>query len=443
MKRVSFFTLGCKLNYAETSSVAERLRRHGYQIVPFEEEADISIINTCSVTENADKRLKEIVRNYRKKNKNGRTIATGCYAQLRPKEVAETTGVDLVLGSQEKFDIIKHLDQIETYTSTQCYVSDVYNHNSFHQAFSSEGRTRSFLKVQDGCDYTCTYCTIPQARGVSRSDTLANIIKQAKKISEQGYKEIVLTGVNVGDYGKGEFGNKKHEHTFLDLLRALEDSDLGVRFRISSIEPNLLTEDIISFVASSPSFMPHFHVPLQSGSDSILKKMQRRYLTALYKARVEKIKSLMPNACIGADIIVGFPAETEVEFEDTYEFIQELDVSYLHVFSFSSRPNTKAAEMTSHIASKEKQKRSRMLRILSDKKKEAFYRSQAGTKQNTLFENENKEGYIYGWTENYVRTKQHWDPALANTVQEVTLRNIDDPKALFGELIPKDEVVVL
>ncbi|WP_324721201.1 tRNA (N(6)-L-threonylcarbamoyladenosine(37)-C(2))-methylthiotransferase MtaB [Salinimicrobium sp. HB62] len=425
-KKVAFYTLGCKLNFSETSTIARSFKDEGFQRVDFSEAADIYVINTCSVTDNADKRFKTIVKQAQKVNENAFVIAVGCYAQLKPEELAAVDGVDLVLGATEKFKITNYLNDLTKNDMGEVHSCEIGEADFYVGSYSFGDRTRAFLKVQDGCDYKCTYCTIPLARGISRSDTLENVLENAKKISDKGIKEIVLTGVNIGDYGKGEFGNKKHEHTFLDLVKALDQVEGIERLRISSIEPNLLKNETIDFVSGSNSFVPHFHIPLQSGSNDVLKAMRRRYLKELYVDRVQKIKEVMPDACIGVDVIVGFPGETDEHFLETYNFLNELDISYLHVFTYSERDNTLAAEMDEVVPLKVRKKRSKMLRGLSAKKRRAFYESQLGKTKTVLFEGENKEGYIHGFTENYVKVKTPWDPALVNTLHQVELKEIGE-----------------
>ena len=422
---VAFQTLGCKLNFSETSTLARKFVAAGYERVPFEMKADVYVINTCSVTENADKKFTTLARQTRQRNPDAFLIAVGCYAQLQPEELAKEDSVDLVLGAKEKFDIISYLSDLSRPEQTQVHACAIEETDTYVGSYAIGERTRAFLKVQDGCDYKCTYCTIPQARGISRSDTLDNVIRQAKEIVDQGIKEIVLTGVNIGDYGKGEFGNKKHEHTFFELVQALDEVEGIERFRISSIEPNLLTEELIEFVAHSKRFVPHFHIPLQSGNNEILGQMRRRYQRELYVDRVNQIKRLMPDACIGVDVIVGFPGESDQHFLDTYAFLVDLPVSYLHVFSYSERPNTPAAEMKNQVSKTIKNKRSKMLRGLSAKKRHAFYESQLQKTKTILFEAENKEGYIQGFTENYVKVRMPWDPALQNQTRSATLAEID------------------
>lgn len=424
-KKVAFYTLGCKLNFSETSTIARDFQDEGFKRVEFNDYADIYVINTCSVTENADKRFKTIVKSALKMNDKAFIIAIGCYAQLKPEELANTEGVDMVLGATEKFKVLDYLQDLSKNDIGEIHSCEIDEADFYVGSYSIGDRTRAFLKVQDGCDYKCTYCTIPLARGISRSDTLKNVLNNAREISAKDIKEIVLTGVNIGDYGKGEFGNKKHEHTFLELVQELDKVDGIHRIRISSIEPNLLKNETIDFVAQSRTFVPHFHIPLQSGSDELLKTMKRRYRSDLYVDRVKKIKSVMPDACIGVDVIVGFPGETDELFLKTYNLLSELDVSYLHVFTYSERPNTEAVEMQGVVPQNVRNKRSKMLRGLSAKKRRAFYESQIGNELEVLFEDENKKGYIHGFTQNYVKVKAPWDPALANTVHAVKLTEID------------------
>ncbi len=425
-KKVAFYTLGCKLNFSETSTIARDFVNKGFDRVGFEESADVYVINTCSVTENADKRFKGIVKSALKQNEDAFLIAIGCYAQLKPEELASVDGVDMVLGASEKFKVTDYIHDLAKNEQGEVHSCEIEEADFYVGSYSIGDRTRAFLKVQDGCDYKCTYCTIPLARGISRSDTLENVLQNAKEISEKGIKEIVLTGVNIGDYGKGEFGNKKHEHTFYELVQALDKVQGIHRLRISSIEPNLLKDETIRFVAQSNSFVPHFHIPLQSGSDDLLKKMKRRYLRKVYTNRVTKIKEVMPHACIGVDVIVGFPGETDDHFLDTYNYLSTLDISYLHVFTYSERANTEAITMDGVVPVSIRKKRSKMLRGLSAKKRRAFYESQLGNTLNVLFEGENKEGYIHGFTENYVKVKHPWNPTLVNTIHAVTLTEIDE-----------------
>ncbi|NGZ88655.1 tRNA (N(6)-L-threonylcarbamoyladenosine(37)-C(2))-methylthiotransferase MtaB [Psychroflexus maritimus] len=424
-KKVAFYTLGCKLNFSETSTIARNFEDEGFERVEFNQPADIFVINTCSVTDNADKRFKTIVKQAQKFNKEAFIIGIGCYAQLKPEELAAVDGVDLVLGATEKFKVTDYLNDLSKNDFGEVHSCEINEADFYVGSYSIGDRTRAFLKVQDGCDYKCTYCTIPLARGISRSDELGNVLKNAEEIAAQNIKEIVLTGVNIGDYGKGEFGNKQHKHTFLEMVKALDEVKGIERLRISSIEPNLLKDETIDFVAQSNSFVPHFHIPLQSGSNELLKKMRRRYMKELYINRVERIKKKMPDACIGVDVIVGFPGETDELFLETYNFLNQLPISYLHVFTFSERENTVAAEMQGVIPHKVRKKRSKMLRGLSAKKRRAFYESQLGKTKTVLFESENKEGYIHGFTENYVKVKFPWNPNLCNTLNEVELTEID------------------
>ncbi len=434
-KKVAFYTLGCKLNFSETSTIARNFNDEGFDRVDFEEVADIYVINTCSVTENADKQFKQIVKKAIKRNDKAFVAAVGCYAQLKPEELAAVDGVDLVLGATEKFKITDYINDLSKNDRGEVHSCEIEEADFYVGSYSIGDRTRAFLKVQDGCDYKCTYCTIPLARGISRSDALENVLKNASDISKQGIKEIVLTGVNIGDYGKGEFGNKKHEHTFLDLVKALDEVDGIERLRISSIEPNLLKNETIEFVSQSRTFVPHFHIPLQSGSNDILKKMKRRYLREVYTDRVNKIREVMPHACIGVDVIVGFPGETDKNFLETYNFLNEMDISYLHVFTYSERDNTEAAEMPDVVPMNVRNKRSKMLRGLSVKKRRAFYESQIGTNRTVLFESENKEGYIHGFTENYVKVKTPWNPELANTLHKINLTKIDEDGSVRMEFV--------
>ncbi len=437
-KKVAFYTLGCKLNFSETSTIARGFEDEGFQRVDFSEMADMYVINTCSVTENADKRFKNIVKQAQKVNPDAFVAAIGCYAQLKPEQLAAVDGVDLVLGATEKFKITDYINDLSKNDFGEIHSCEIEDADFYVGSYAIGDRTRAFLKVQDGCDYKCTYCTIPLARGISRSDTLQNVLDNAAEISAQGIKEIVLTGVNIGDYGKGEFGNKKHEHTFLDLVKALDTVEGIHRLRISSIEPNLLKNETIDFVSKSNTFVPHFHIPLQSGSDAILKLMRRRYLTNLYIDRVAQIRRTMPDACIGVDVIVGFPGETNEHFLETYHFLNELDISYLHVFTYSERDNTVAAEMEGVVPKNVRNKRSKMLRGLSVKKRRAFYESQIGTHRTVLFEGENKEGYIQGFTENYVKVRTPWDPALVNTLCDIRLTEIDEEGMVRFEFVASE-----
>jgi threonylcarbamoyladenosine tRNA methylthiotransferase MtaB len=442
-KTAAFHTLGCKLNFAETSTIARQLTDAGYKKVSFEEPANIYVINTCSVTENADRECKLHVKRAMKANPEGLVVILGCYAQLKPEEISAIEGVDLVLGAKEKFNILSYLEDLEkTENHGIIHSCEIDEADFFIGSYSIGDRTRAFLKVQDGCDYKCTYCTIPLARGISRSDTIENVVKNAKEIAEKGIKEIVLTGVNIGDYGKGEFGNKKHEHTFLDLISELDQVEGIERIRISSIEPNLLKDESIDLVSKSKRFVPHFHIPLQSGSDDLLKKMKRRYLTILYQNRINKIREVMPNSCIGVDVIVGFPGETEEKFLETYNFLNELPISYLHVFTYSERENTEAAEMEDVVPIPERKRRNKMLRILSEKKKMAFYQTQIGKKLPILWEHENKNGMMFGFTENYVRVQKPFDLNSVNKIEFLQLQKIENDGSvsvlhLFEEFLSK------
>jgi len=424
--RIAFHTLGCKLNFSETATISRDFDFEKHEHVDFSDIADIYVINTCSVTENADKRFKTLVRKVLKLNNKAFVAAIGCYAQLQPEELMSVEGVDLVLGANEKFilsDYLNDLTKIEQGKIHSCEIEEV---NNYISSFSLNDRTRSFLKVQDGCDYKCTYCTIPRARGVSRSDSLSSVVSNVKKIASNGIKEIVLTGVNIGDYGKGEYGNKKHNHTFLDMVKTLDNVKSIERIRISSIEPNLLKNETIKFISKSKSFVPHFHIPLQSGSDYILKKMKRRYLTPLYTDRILKIKKYLPNACIGVDIIVGFPGESDEHFIETYNFLNNLPISYLHVFTYSERLNTEASLMKNVVPANIRNKRSKMLRSLSVKKRRAFYETQLGKNISILLEGENKKGYIHGFSDNYVKVRSPWSPSLINKIKSVKLNEIDN-----------------
>jgi threonylcarbamoyladenosine tRNA methylthiotransferase MtaB len=405
---VAFKTLGCKLNYSETSSISRDFENKGYNKVSFEDVADIYVINTCSVTQNADKEFKYLVNKVKRINPNSKVVAIGCYAQLKPKEISSLKGVDLVLGADKKFKIIDYLDSSSHYS---CEINSV---NYFKSSFSLGDRTRSFLKVQDGCDYKCTYCTIPLARGKSRSGTVNEIIENAKTLVDNGIKEIVLTGVNIGDYGI--FENRGRHTNFLTLLKEIDKIKNLERVRISSIEPNLLNNEIIEFVSQSQKIMPHFHIPLQSGSDKILKLMKRRYLSELYVDRVNKIKELIPDCCIGADVIVGFPGENDIDFKRTYDFISSLEISYLHVFSYSERENTESVYFTEKNSKKIKSDRSSILRELSDIKRESFYKKNINSERKILFESENKNGFIHGYTDNYIRVKAIWSSDLVDSI---------------------------
>ena len=431
--KVALTTLGCKLNYSETSTISRQFEDVGYSIVKFDQFSDIYVINTCSVTENADKQFKSYVSKALKLNPEAFLIAIGCYAQLKPEELIKVNGVDLVLGSKEKFKILDYLNDLKKNQTGSIHSCEINETDFYKSSYSIGDRTRSFLKVQDGCDYKCTYCTIPLARGISRSDKLQNIVNAAKSISNSGVKEIVLTGVNIGDYVKGEYGDKNHENTFLDLVNALDEVTGVSRIRISSIEPNLLSNAIIDFVSTSNKFVPHFHIPMQSGSDSVLKLMKRRYLTKLYRNRVEHVKNVMPNACIGADVIVGFPGESEEDFLETYNFIKSLNLSYLHVFTYSERDNTEAINLKNIVPKKIRSKRSKLLRSLSVQLKRKFYKTQLGSIKDVLFESENRNGFIYGFSNNYVRVKSNWRNDLADKIISFKLEEIDNYGLVVGK----------
>lgn len=415
-RTVAFHTLGCKLNFSETSTLSRTLEREGFVKKEFEEEADVYVINTCSVTENADKECRQLVRRIQRKAPQSLVVVTGCYAQLKPKEIAEIPGVDLVLGAAEKFNLSQHLRQLTKGDPTRISSCDIEEVTGFHSSYSINDRTRTFLKVQDGCDYNCSFCTIPQARGKSRSDSIANVMRQAEELAEKGVKEIVLTGVNLGDFGKGPDGAKKSEESFYDLIVRLDGVGGIERFRISSIEPNLLTSNIIAFVAGSRKFMPHFHVPLQSGSNEILSAMRRRYRRELYAERVEQIKSLMPHCAIGVDVIVGFPGESEARFRETFGFLHQLDVSYLHVFTYSERDNTKALELKPVVPMQVRHERNKILRNLSYQKTQYFTERHRGQVRKVLFEGKGKNGLMEGYTDNYIRIAAPYKEEWANRI---------------------------
>ena len=422
---VALSTLGCKLNFSETSSIANNLEKNNFKVVPFNQYADAYIINTCSVTENADNKFKVFVNKALKINPNAFVAAIGCYAQLKPEELLSVKGVDLVLGASEKFNIVNYLQNIDQDFSKfdhSCNINDV---DSFIETYSTNSRTRAFLKVQDGCDYKCSFCTIPLARGKSRSNSIENVVKNVKEIISNGIKEIVLTGINLGDFGKRQSDSFVTNEDFLGLIKTLDKIDGVERYRVSSIEPNLLTDEIISFISKSNKFVPHFHIPLQSGSDQILKKMRRRYKTDLYESRVELIRKLIPNASIGVDVIVGFPGETDEMFLETYNFIEKLDVTYLHVFSYSERENTKAIELNGVVPKKIRNKSSKLLRLLSASKKTSFYKNNIGNDYNVLFESENKNGLIEGYTENYIRVRKDWNKNLVGQIRKVRIEKVD------------------
>lgn len=412
--------MGCKLNFAETSYIADVLAKEGYARVGFDELADVYVINTCSVTENANRKCRQTIKKAQRINASAYIVVMGCYAQLKPKEIAEIPGVDLVLGAGEKFNIARFVNELEKKQNNgaEVHTGEIKDVKAFMPSYSSGDRTRTFLKVQDGCDYFCAFCTIPLARGFSRSGTIENICNQASEIASKGIEEIVLTGVNIGD-----FKNEKNE-SFLELIQALDQIKGIKRYRISSIEPNLLSDEIIEFVNNSQKFVPHFHIPLQSGSDVLLKNMRRRYDTTLYKSRIEKIKSLMPHACIGVDVIVGFPGETKEEFEKTQDFLQNLDVSYLHVFSYSERPNTTAIRMDKKVSPKDIKYRSKQLQLLSLKKKEAFYQSQIGKTHRVLWEKEESDGKMHGFTDNYLKLQAPYEPNKARQLDEVYVNEV-------------------
>lgn len=427
MKKVAFYTLGCKLNFSETSTIARLFEERGYKKVDFTDTPDIFIINTCSVTDNADKKCVKVVKEARKISPDAYVTIIGCYAQLKPKEISEIPGVDAVLGAAEKFRLIDLLEGFVREKGPKVLATDIKEANRFNNAFSYGDRTRTFMKVQDGCDYSCSFCTIPLARGASRSDIIENIVASAEEIARSGAKEIVLTGVNIGDYGLID-GHR--EERFIDLIKALDKVEGIERFRISSIEPNLLHEEIVSFVSSSQKFVPHFHIPLQSGCNKILKLMRRRYLRELYAERVEYIKSLIPDCCIGVDVIVGFPGETDEDFLETYNFINELNIAYLHVFTYSERANTLATEMENSVPMKTRHKRSKMLRILSEKKRRKFYEENIGKHKRVLFEEDIEDGYMHGYTENYIRVRAKYDPVLVNDVKSVQLVEVSPTGAM-------------
>ncbi|MCW3083712.1 MAG: mtaB [Bacteroidetes bacterium] len=426
MKKVAFHTLGCKLNFSETSTIARLFQENGYQKVDFTQPSDVYVINTCSVTANADKECKQIVKSALNVSPDAYVVVVGCYAQLKPEEIANIEGVDLVLGASEKFKLLNYLEDLQKKSKAEIYSCEIEEANFFVDAYSFGDRTRVFLKVQDGCDYNCSFCTIPLARGSSRSDSIENAVKNARNIAREDVKEIVLTGVNLGDFGNNasKEGNRKQE-TFYDLVQELDKVEGIERFRISSIEPNLLKDETITYVSQSQRFVPHFHIPLQSGSNKILKAMRRRYLRELYADRVSKIKAQMPHCCIGVDVIVGFPGETEEDFLETYNFLNGLDISYLHVFTYSERDNTDAITHPNVVPVAIRKKRNKMLRILSAKKLRSFYEQHLGQTRTVLFEADNKEGFMHGFTDNYIKVKTPYNKALINQLQEVTLTALD------------------
>ena len=441
-KKVAFHTLGCKLNFAETSTIARKFENTGYTKVDFTDEADVYVLNTCSVTENADKECKQLIRNVKKLSPQAIVAVIGCYAQLKANEIGQIQGVDLVLGAKEKFNLPHYVENITKKENAEVHSCEIEETNSFISAYSVGDRTRSFLKVQDGCDYTCSYCTIPLARGKSRSDSIENVVAQAIEIAAQGIKEIVLTGVNIGDFGFTQTSNTEtKQETFLDLIKELDKVEGVERFRISSIEPNLLRDEIIDFVAQSKRFAPHFHVPLQSGSNAVLKLMRRRYMRELYIERVARIKQVMPHACIGVDVIVGFPGETDAEFLETYSFINALDISYLHVFTYSERPNTDAIEFVNVVPIVERKERNKMLRILSTKKQRNFYTQHIGSTRKVLFEAENKNGFINGFTDNYIKVQMPFSDDLINNMQDVFLQNMNEAGLMSATPIVVTEIL--
>ena len=413
-KRIAFHTLGCKLNFSETSTISRDFIDRGFEKVDYRDKADIYVLNTCSVTENADKEAQKLIRQAKRRNPDSSVAVIGCYAQLNPNDIAAIDGVDIVLGAKEKFDLLNHLDHIDLNGGTKVLQSEIDHVHRFTPSYSSGERTRSFLKVQDGCNYNCSFCTIPLARGESRSDTIENTIKVATEVAKTETREIVLTGVNIGDYGKG------NSETFFDLIQQLDTLNGIDRIRISSIEPNLLIDEIIEFCSSSLKFMPHFHVPLQSGSNKTLKKMKRRYKREHYEDRIKKIKSNIPNACIGVDVIVGFPGETKYDFLETYNFLNELEISYLHVFTYSERPNTDAIEIGGAVSKEKRAERSKMLHFLSDKKRQYFCNQFIGKELPVLFEN-TKNGKTFGHTDNFIQVQVESEVNLVNTIQNVKL----------------------
>lgn len=439
-RTVAFHTLGCKLNFSETSAISKQFQDHGFTVTPFDEGADIYVLNTCSVTDFADRKCRKVVRDAKTVNSDAKVVVIGCYAQLKPKEISEIDGVDMVLGAKEKFNLVHHIEELSYATDgAMVKAGEISEVNTFIQAFSHDDRTRTFLKIQDGCDYKCSFCTIPLARGQSRSDTVENVLNNVRKIVETGKKEIVLTGVNIGDFGNGteviEGSRPKKEALFIDLIKQLDKIEGIDRYRISSIEPNLCTEEIIDFVANSNKFVPHFHMPLQSGSDKMLRLMQRRYKSQLYVDRVAKIKSSMPHACIGVDVIVGFPGETEADFLETYEFLHSLDISYLHVFTYSERPNTKAANMAEVVPVGERRRRNRMLRSLSEKKKRAFYEQFINSERQVLLESSKVDGKLSGYTDNYIRVEIPYEENILNEIKTLKLKQLNANGLMDASLV--------
>lgn len=435
-RKVAYYTLGCKLNFSETSTISRLFDDAGYAKVDFEDRPDIYIINTCSVTENADKKCKQLVKRAMGINPEAFVVVIGCYAQLKPEEIAAIPGVDMVLGANEKFNLVEHIEQIELKEEKARIFNDhIKKTTDFVPAFSFGDRTRSFLKIQDGCDYFCTFCTIPLARGKSRNASIEETVKEARKIAETDIKEVVLTGVNIGDFGQGG------EENFFELIKSLDQVEGIDRYRISSIEPNLLSNEIIDFCLNeSKRFVPHFHIPLQSGNDRLLKAMRRKYERSLYAERVAQIKTIRPDACIGVDVIVGFPGETDEEFLDSVNFLKDLDISYLHVFTYSERANTTAVKLGDAVPMNVRKERSRQLHILSEKKKRAFYESQLGTTRSVLFEQEEDEGMMYGFTENYIKVKMPYHAEMVNTFQTLTLETIDRDGIVKGFVMIPDKV---
>ena len=428
-KKVAFYTLGCKLNFSETSTIGRQLVNIGFTKTEFENKADLYVINTCSVTENANRECRRIIRKAKKNSPEAFIVVTGCFAQLKPKEISDIEGVDMVLGANEKFNLPKLLTDLKTLETTQVHGCEI-NDLDYFSSYSLNDRTRSFMKIQDGCDYPCTYCTIPLARGKSRCDSIENIIKNANDIADKGIKEIVITGVNIG-----EFKDKNDNRNFSDLVKELDKVEQIERYRISSIEPNLISDQVIELVRKSEKFMPHFHIPMQSGSDIVLGKMKRRYQTKLYRNKIEKIVSKVKDVCIGADVIVGFPGETNEEFDKTLNFIKDLPLSYLHVFTYSERENTPAIDMDGVVSKSDRADRSKQLRILSNKLQRSFYEKYLDTEHTALFEQENKEGYLFGFTDNYIKIKIPFQSAIRRTKKQVNLTAIDDDGIMKAELL--------
>ncbi|RAI99398.1 threonylcarbamoyladenosine tRNA methylthiotransferase MtaB [Chitinophaga skermanii] len=421
-KSVAFHTLGCKLNFSETSTLGRLFEKDGFEKKEFEDAADVYVINTCSVTDNADKECRQLVRRIQRRSPESVVVVTGCYAQLKPGEIAGIEGVDLVLGAAEKFNIVEHIKNFTKGDSAKICSCDIEDVNTFHSSYSVNDRTRTFLKVQDGCDYNCAFCTIPMARGISRSDSVANVVANAKELAASGVKEIVLTGVNLGDFGKGFEGGKKREETFFELVQALEEVDGIERYRISSIEPNLLSDEIIDFVSKSKKFMPHFHIPLQSGNNEILGLMRRRYRRELYAEKVALIKEKMPHCAIGVDVIVGFPSESDEHFKDTYDFLHSLDVSYLHVFTYSERANTAALDIKPVVPQQVRQERNKALRNLSFMKQQFFNAQHVGDTRSVLFESHAKDGMMEGYTDNYIKVSTPYRAEWVNNIVDWELR---------------------